>query len=153
MIDVQSHQVQVAPDLFRLAEQCAETALRYENQPPETDLTIVFSDDDEIQALNRQFLGNDAPTDVLSFPADEVDPETGQNDLGDIIISIPRAQEQAAVGKHAVEAEIQLLIVHGILHLLGYDHADEEDKQEMWKVQSEILSALGSPLRFPPEIS
>ena len=150
MIDVQSHQVEVQPEWIRLAEKSAETALRLEGQP-ETDLTIVFSDDDEVHTLNRQFLGRDAPTDVLSFPADEIDPETGKPYLGDIILSIPRAREQAALGQHPVEAEIQLLIVHGVLHLLGYDHAEEDEKQVMWKAQAEILSAMGSPLRFPPE--
>jgi probable rRNA maturation factor len=85
----------------------------------------------------------DAPTDVLSFPASESDPETGTPYLGDILISIPRATIQAQVAGHAVEEEVQLLVVHGTLHLLGHDHAEAEEKARMWKAQAEVMSRLG----------
>jgi probable rRNA maturation factor len=107
------------------------------------DLTIVLVDDDRIQALNRDFLGRDTPTDVLSFPADESDPETGRLYLGDVIISLPRAAEQSQERGHSLEAEIQLLVVHGVLHLLGHDHAEAGEKERMWAVQAKALEHLG----------
>jgi probable rRNA maturation factor len=109
---------------------------------PTGDLTIVLVDDEQIQGLNRDFLGHDAPTDVLSFPADEPDPETGRRYLGDVVISFVRAAEQASERGHTVEAEMQLLAVHGVLHLLGHDHAEAEEKERMWAVQSEVLECL-----------
>jgi probable rRNA maturation factor len=110
---------------------------------PAGDLTIALVDEARIQTLNRDFLGNDAPTDVLSFPADEADPETGCRYLGDVVISLARAAQQAAERGHAVEAEMQLLVVHGVLHLLGHDHAGTVEKERMWARQAEALEHLG----------
>lgn len=107
------------------------------------DITIVLTDDAQLHELNREYLGVDAPTDVLSFPASESDPETGAAYLGDILISIPRAAAQAATGGHTVQEEAQLLAVHGTLHLLGHDHAEAQEKARMWAVQAEILERLG----------
>jgi probable rRNA maturation factor len=109
----------------------------------EADMTIVLTDDAQLHKLNREYLGVDAPTDVLSFPADEEDPETGVPYLGDILISIPRAAQQAKAAGHSVEDEAQLLVVHGTLHLLGHDHAEAEEKARMWKAQSGVMSMLG----------
>jgi len=110
---------------------------------PDADLTIVLVDDARIQALNRGFLAHDAPTDVLSFPADEPDPETGRQYLGDVVISLARAAEQARERGHAVESEMQLLVVHGVLHLLGHDHAEAGEKERMWAAQAGALERLG----------
>ena len=110
---------------------------------PDADLTIVLVDDVRIQTLNRDFLAHDAPTDVLSFPADEPDPETGRSYLGDVAISLARASEQALARGHSVEAEMQLLVVHGILHLLGHDHAGAAEKERMWAAQAQALERLG----------
>jgi probable rRNA maturation factor len=107
------------------------------------DMTIVLTDDAQLHELNREYLGVDAPTDVLSFPAAESDPETGAPYLGDILISIPRAKQQAEAAGHSVEAEVQLLVVHGTLHLLGHDHASAGEKARMWKAQAEVMSKLG----------
>ena len=115
----------------------------FAHQSVDGDLTIVLTDDVQLQELNRDYLGIDAPTDVLSFPASETDPETARRYLGDILISIPRAEEQARAAGHVLEAEVQLLAVHGTLHLLGYDHAGDEEKSLMWKAQAEILEGLG----------
>ena len=112
---------------------------------PDADLTILTVDNARIQGLNRDFLGHDAPTDVLSFPADEPDPETGRRYLGDVVISYARAAEQAAERSHAVEAEMQLLVVHGVLHLLGHDHAEPDEKERMWAAQAGALERLGVP--------
>jgi probable rRNA maturation factor len=110
---------------------------------PGGDLTIALVDDIRIQGLNRDFLGHDAPTDVLSFPANQTDPETGCLYLGDVIISPARAAEQAGERGHSLEAEMQLLVVHGVLHLLGHDHAEAGDKERMWTAQAEVLEHLG----------
>ena len=122
-------------------ERAAQAALTH--QSANGDLTVVLSDDARLQKLNRDYLGVDAPTDVLSFPASETDPETGARYLGDIIISIPRAEAQAKSAGHPLEAEVQLLVVHGVLHLLGHDHAAAEEKTKMWKAQAEVLERLG----------
>ncbi|MEJ2352831.1 MAG: rRNA maturation RNase YbeY [Anaerolineales bacterium] len=115
-----------------------------EGKALDTELTIVITEDANLQRLNHQFLGIDAPTDVLSFPSGDIDPDTGEPYLGDILISYPRAQAQAESAGHPVEAEVQLLVIHGILHLLGYDHADPEGKKRMWPVQDEVLRVLRS---------
>jgi probable rRNA maturation factor len=110
---------------------------------PDGDLTLVLTGDTEIQALNRDFLGKDVPTDVLSFPAEEADPESGKPYLGDVIISLPRAAETAKAHGHDQAAEVQLLVVHGVLHLLGHDHARQADKKRMWEIQTQVLASLG----------
>ncbi len=107
------------------------------------DLTIVLTDDRHLHELNLDYLGVDSPTDVLSFPAGEVDPETEVLYLGDIAISIPRAMQQAQNAGHPLEAEAQLLVVHGVLHLLGYDHGTEAEKAVMWAEQARVLEGLG----------
>lgn len=132
-----------------------EEAVRavFQHQQPSlwdtADLSILLTDDSALQALNLQFMGIDAPTDVLSFPAEEIDPETNRPYLGDIAISYPRALAQAQAGGHPVAHELQLLTVHGVLHLLGYDHAEPEEKAHMWQVQSQILASLDVPLSPP----
>ncbi|HEX5840564.1 MAG TPA: rRNA maturation RNase YbeY [Anaerolineales bacterium] len=123
-----------------LLERAARAALEHEEQDGE--LSIVLTDDARLQELNRDYLGIDAPTDVLSFPASETDPQTGARYIGDILISVPRAQSQAEAAGHALESEVQLLVVHGVLHLLGHDHAGPEEKKRMWQAQAEILKSL-----------
>jgi probable rRNA maturation factor len=132
-----------------LLEQAAQGALEQAGKASGADLTIVVTDDEQIQDLNRQFLGIDAPTDVLSFPSDEPDPDSGAIYLGDVILSFPRALAQAGAGGHSVRDELQLLVVHGVLHLLGYDHAEDADKAEMWALQAEILKQLGCAITGP----
>ena len=109
-------------------------------------VTIVITDNDAVQALNRQFRGVDAPTDVLSFPAETGDDFFAPQDtpyLGDIIIAAPVARRQAAAMGHTPADEMMLLTVHGVLHLLGYDHHTPAEKAEMWQKQAEILAACG----------
>jgi len=117
--------------------------LALKNQASDGDITIVLTDDDQLRELNREYLGINSTTDVLSFPAAETDPETARRYLGDILISVPRAGGQAQAAGHALEAEAQLLAVHGTLHLLGHDHAEADEKAHMWKAQAEILEELG----------
>jgi len=126
-----------------LLERAARTALEHEAQSLDSELSIILTDDARLHELNLNYLGVDAPTDVLSFPASETDPETGARYIGDILISIPRAQTQADAAGHPLESEVQLLVVHGVLHLIGHDHAEAEEKARMWKAQAEILDKLG----------
>jgi probable rRNA maturation factor len=130
----------IAPALLKKA---ALAALEHQRVPKPFDMTVLLAGDSHLQELNREYLGIDAPTDVLSFPSGELDPETGKKYLGDIIISVPRATQQAEAAGHTPEAETQLLVVHGVLHLLGHDHARVEDKTRMWQAQGEILESLG----------
>ena len=139
MIHIES-EFPVSEDLL---ERAVKAALVHQSVSLDSELTIVLTDDARLQELNRDYLGVDAPTDVLSFPASETDPETGARYIGDILISIPRAQAQADSAGHPLESELQLLTVHGVLHLLGHDHAQAEEKARMWKAQAEILERLG----------
>jgi probable rRNA maturation factor len=134
-------ELKTPPIPTRLIERAAQTALM--NQSANGDITVVLTDAARLHELNREYLGVDSPTDVLSFPASETDPETGVRYLGDILISMPRADEQAKAAGHPLKSEVQLLVVHGVLHLLGYDHAEAEEKTKMWKVQAEVLERLG----------
>ena len=138
--------IEIPPSILiepEVVERAAAATLEQQSAPAEDDLTIVLTDDEQLQDLNREFRDIDAPTDVLSFPSSEADPETGRRYLGDILISVQRAEEQAAAGGHPLEAEIQLLVVHGVLHLLGHDHAEAEEKARMWAAQAEVLARLG----------
>ncbi|MBE0680618.1 MAG: rRNA maturation RNase YbeY [Anaerolineales bacterium] len=126
-----------------LLERAARFTLDLQPDSADADITIVLTDDQQLHELNRDYLGVDAPTDVLSFPASESDPETGATYLGDILISIPRAAQQAQAAGHPLEAEVQLLVVHGVLHLLGHDHAEAEEKARMWAGQEKVLERLG----------
>lgn len=128
----------VAPEFIRAA---AEAALTHEGASGE--LTVVLAGDAQLQALNRQYLGLDAPTDVLAFPAAQPDPESAGRYLGDILVSVQQANAQAGRAGHPLESEVQLLVVHGVLHLLGHDHADAWAKSRMWAAQAEILRGLG----------
>ncbi len=124
-----------------LIEQAAKITMQAAGAPTNADLTIVLTHDSQLQQLNEQFLGIDAPTDVLSFPAGEVDPDTNRPYLGDVIISVERAQAQSLT--HPLEDELRLLVVHGVLHLLGHDHTDQAQKAAMWDIQREVLRSLG----------
>lgn len=138
----------IAGEFLRRA---AQAALNHSTWKEAHELTILVSDDHQLQDLNRQFMGIDAPTDVLTFTDLEQDPESGELYLGDIVISYQRAAIQAAARGHPVEAELQLLVVHGILHLMGYDHAEVEEKEAMWSLQQQILSDLGITIHSPDD--
>ena len=127
----------------KLLARAANAALEHETESLDSELSIILADDARLHELNLNYLGIDAPTDVLSFPASETDPETGARYIGDILISIPRAQAQADAAGHPFESEMQLLVVHGVLNLIGHDHAEAEGKARMWKAQAEILERLG----------
>lgn len=125
----------------------AENTLNYLSVPKNASLSIQITTDQHIQALNQQYRHYDQPTDVLAFPAGHTDPDDGTMYLGDVIISFPRAVFQAEQRGHPAIQEIQLLIIHGILHLCGFDHADPEGKQSMWYIKHQILTQLGIDTR------
>jgi probable rRNA maturation factor len=152
-------EVQIAPSLTESAQSTvhaaipspdrlqvvAETVLRHEGRAGQ--LTLVLTDDEGIRQLNRDFLGRDRATDVLAFATQEesepfVAAPEAETYLGDVIISYPRAVAQAEELGHPAHDELDLLVVHGVLHLLGYDHATEEEKTVMWSRQQAILSSL-----------
>jgi probable rRNA maturation factor len=136
-----------------LLRRAARAALRHQAAGPGVELSIALTGDATLHRLNRQFLGIDAPTDVLAFPSQAPAsqlPTTNHESrnpgrpayLGDIAISFRRATVQARSAGHPVEAELQLLAVHGVLHLLGHDHARRRDQARMWAAQEEILREL-----------
>lgn len=115
---------------------------------PYTEVSLVLVDDDYIHELNRDYRGIDRPTDVLSFAlneGEEPDVIDGPQEslLGDIIISLPTALRQAEEFNHSLERELAFLAVHGMLHLLGYDHEEETDRQVMRQQEEHILVLLG----------
>ena len=117
---------------------------------PNGEVSITLTDDDFIHRLNKKSRGIDRPTDVLSFALDEsVEPDIeGGPDvdaIGDIIISMERAREQAAEYGHSIKRETVFLTVHGMLHLLGYDHMEEQDRLEMEAEQRHVMNELGIP--------
>ena len=124
-------------------ELAANAALKHENAESRF-LSVVLTTDENIHEYNREYRSVDRTTDVLSFPADEGDDLLAPPDgfLGDIMISIPRAREQAKALGHSTEREILFLTVHGVLHLLGYDHMRPEDEQIMLPVQRSIVEGI-----------
>jgi probable rRNA maturation factor len=106
----------------------------------------MITGDAEMLALNRDYRGIDQTTDVLSFNENYIDPESGLEYLGDIIISVPRAKKQAREGGHTIGQEIQVLVIHGILHLSGYDHDTKSKQKKMWHMQAGLLTKLNNPL-------
>ena len=158
----QAHQieVQIEPqvkaediDVPKLKEAANLVLQMHELQGP-SEVVIVVSDDEALEALNRRFRGEPQPTDVLSFENDTRGPFAGGTSaypdyLGDVVISIDRARDQAEEAGGTLGQEMQLLTVHGVLHLLGYDHETESDKAAMWSVQRTALQALGADLSLP----
>ena len=138
--------------LKRVAKQ---TFKSLEQKPRKIEVAITFVDDDEIQEINKKERNVDAPTDVLSFPnlenvfnkkinkknfPDDVNPENGKVILGDVIINLNMAHTQAGSFGHSFSREVAYLMVHGLLHLMGYDHEDKLDEGLMRAQEEEILS-------------
>jgi probable rRNA maturation factor len=125
----------------------ATFALDYMHLHPDTDLAIVFVDEPAMEVLHIQWMDEPGPTDVLSFPMDELRPGsegqiTPAGLLGDIVVCPQVAATQAEAAGHATINEILLLTTHGVLHLLGFDHAEPEEEKEMFSLQREILEAF-----------
>ncbi len=113
---------------------------------PLAELCIKAVDEPTMATLNEQWMDKQGPTDVLAFPIDElrpglVDEEPEEGVLGDLVLGPSVAERQASEAGHSTEAEVELLTVHGILHLLGYDHAEPEEHAEMFGLQARLLDA------------
>jgi probable rRNA maturation factor len=126
-----------------ILQRAAQLTLALTNSADKSDLSIVIGNDALLQKLNYKYRHIEAPTDVLSFPSGEIDPDMSAIYLGDIVISLPRAEYQSTKESHPLVDELQLLVVHGSLHLLGYDHAELADKKMMQVAQDKILVQLG----------
>jgi probable rRNA maturation factor len=119
---------------------------------PQAELCLKLVDADTIATLNEQWMDKQGPTDVLAFPMDELRPGSDQDDLeegvvGDIVLCPQVAAEQAPASGQTPEQEIDLLTIHGILHLLGYDHAEPDERREMFALQSRLLAEWQDPRR------
>ena len=139
-------------------ENAALATLNHQRVTEPCELVLVLADDATLQDLNLRFRGINHPTDVLSFTNDDAVPFSvpvdasrylGGRYLGDIVISVARAQSQAATVSAALSDELQLLVVHGVLHLLGYDHATADEKAQMWAAQDAILRHLDVAIPLP----
>lgn len=131
-----------------LIEKVIEESLLYEGIRDDCEVSVSIVDNDEIHRLNLKHRGIDRPTDVLSFPLIDYEKESLPKNgskvyLGDIVISIDKAEEQAREYSHSLEREIGFLTAHSMLHLLGYDHMTEPDERVMFAKQEEILERLG----------
>lgn len=147
MIEVSDHQTAVpAPrGLLGLARRAAAAALASVGEARGATISVAFVDDAAIRELNRTYRGEDAATDVLSFPLGDP-PEPG----GEVVVSLEAAARQAAEAGHPFRAEVAFLVVHGVLHLLGYDHHTAEAARAMRAVEARVLAGLGLP--FPADL-
>ncbi|WP_080874638.1 rRNA maturation RNase YbeY [Oceanobacillus timonensis] len=150
LIDFQDETHAVSDQHKELIEKLLTFAGKEENVASEAEISISFVDNEQIQVINRDYRGKDKPTDVISFAMQEMEEEeleiVGEGlpvVLGDIIISIDKAKEQAEEYNHSFERELAFLALHGFLHLLGYDHMNTEDEQKMFQRQDDILGAFG----------
>lgn len=142
-------QVKIPTGIRLLIRRCCSAVLTMENFPGPAEVSVSFIDNEQIRQLNAEFRNKDVPTDVLSFPLGEngiydKNNETGAYVLGDIVISVPKAIEQAKMYGHSLRREIGFLTVHSMLHLLGYDHENEGiEAARMREKEEMILSKLG----------
>lgn len=141
--------------LQNLIEHVLEQGAEMEELPFDAEVSVSFTDNEGIRRLNREQRGINRATDVLSFPMleltpgvlaqigpEDLDPETGRVYLGDIVISLERAAQQAEEFGHSLERETAFLAVHSLLHLLGYDHMNDEERQLMRRHEEAVLTAL-----------
>ncbi|WP_459499397.1 rRNA maturation RNase YbeY [Bacillus sp. C1] len=150
LIDFFDETEEVKEEYVNMIRDLLEQAASVENVEDGTELSVTFVDNERIQEINRDYRDKDQPTDVISFAMEDM----GEGEmeivgaemprmLGDLIISIPRAKEQAEEYGHSFDRELGFLALHGFLHLLGYDHMTEEDEKEMFGKQKEILDVFG----------
>lgn len=128
--DDRQDDIEITEEIKNLIEKSISAVLKVENLDENVEVSVSFVGDDEIRDLNREYRGVDKSTDVLSFPMDDEFIIVSRI-LGDVIINTRRVMEQAEELGHSNERELSYLTVHSILHLLGYDHMEDEDKKEM----------------------
>ena len=129
-----------------LMNEAAKICLTNENLPTDVQIGVTFVDNEGIRVINSEYRDKDTATDVLSFPMYEPDEELDDFDLvllGDIVISLERTEEQRLEYNHSFERELLYLFCHGMLHLCGYDHMEDEEKQIMRQKEEAILAQIG----------
>lgn len=143
---------ELTDEIKEMLEKVCLKSLQYEEFNEDCEISLSIVTNEEIHDINKQFRNIDSPTDVLSFPqltfeeGEEADVnENGEIVLGDIIISIDRAKEQAEEYGHSLKRELAFLSVHSMLHLMGYDHMVPEEEEDMFRRQKEILIEAGIP--------
>lgn len=146
-IQIQLKQPHVAIPEARLKE-AVGWLLREHHAAPTAGVAVVIVDDDESRRLNRQFREVDAPTDVLSFPNEPV-PGEEEPYLGDLVLALPYIRRQAEAEQHSVDDEVILAVIHGTLHLLGYDHDSPARQSAMWTAQAAALKAMAVHIDVP----
>ena len=141
-------EVKIPTGLRMLVRRCCNAVLRMENFQGAAEVSVTFANNEQIHELNKMHRNVDAPTDVLSFPMGEdgkydIDPATNAKILGDIVISMEKAVEQAERFGHTLQREVGYLTAHSMLHLLGYDHMTEDEAKVMEAKQANALKELG----------
>jgi len=145
-VEVQVDQRFSAQAIARRVEEVVRKVLVQEGELADGELTVVITDEEKVRELNCRYRGVDSPTDVLAFggtPEGFVEAPGAPPYLGDVVISYPRTLAQAREQGHSPDRELALLVIHGVLHLLGYDHATQEEKETMWARQEAVLSQAG----------
>ncbi|MCI8384922.1 MAG: rRNA maturation RNase YbeY [Acutalibacter sp.] len=151
IISNRQKQIRVPTGVRMLIRRCCHAVLQMEDFPDSAEISVSFVDNEQIREMNRQYRDKDSVTDVLSFPMGEnghydVNHETGAKILGDIVISVPRAMEQAKAYSHSLEREIGYLTAHSMLHLLGYDHEEGGlARVRMREKEERVMRELGLP--------
>lgn len=133
---------QYEKDLIRIMKQCEKVL----SITKEYSVSLIFTDAQEIHEINQKYRNIDRPTDVISFALldseDDYEMLEGENELGDIFISIDAVKAQAESYGHSIQREVCFLFTHGLLHLLGYDHMNDEDEKEMFSIQDVIIDEI-----------
>ncbi|MFK4391596.1 rRNA maturation RNase YbeY [Bacillus sp. AFS026049] len=149
-IDLMDETNEVTEEAQQLVESILQFAARKENIEKDTELSVTFVDNDRIREINKEYRHKDSATDVISFALEEMGEDEVEivgaempRMLGDIIISIERTKQQAEEYGHSFDRELGFLALHGFLHLLGFDHMNEEDEKVMFTKQKEILEEYG----------
>ena len=142
--------VKIPTGLRMLIRRCCNAVLQMENFDGSAEISVTFVDNEEIRKLNAQYRNKDSATDVLSFPMGEngvydVNMETGAKILGDVVLSMEKAIEQANAYGHSLQREVAYLTAHSVLHLLGYDHIESMERVRMREKEELIMTKLGLP--------
>ena len=142
--------VKIPTGIRMLVRRCCNAVLKLENFEGPAEISVTFTDNAGIRELNKQYRDKDIDTDVLSFPMGEngvydIDMETGAKILGDVVISMEKARDQAERFGHSFQREVGYLTAHSVLHLLGYDHIDNLEKVRMREKEELVLEQLGLP--------
>ncbi|MBE6830574.1 MULTISPECIES: rRNA maturation RNase YbeY [Eubacteriales] len=151
IIENKQKEVKIPTGLRMLVRRCCNAVLRMEKFGSPAEISVTFVNNEQIHELNRQYRGKDVPTDVLSFPMGEngvydINHSTGAKILGDIVISMEKAVEQAERYGHSLEREVGYLSVHSMLHLLGYDHENGGIQRVHMREKEElVMTQLGLP--------